>query len=121
MPGDLIFIHDLTVHCVIGIQEWERLTRQEVRLQLELTTDTAAAGASDRIDQTIDYKVLTKQIIAHAEGSACLLVEALAEQVAAICLNHPLVAAVQVTVEKPGALRHARSVGVTIQRARPAG
>ncbi|MBF0614724.1 MAG: dihydroneopterin aldolase [Magnetococcales bacterium] len=118
MPDDLIRISDLTVHCVIGIQEWERLTRQEVRITLTLTTDTRSAGTSDRIDDTIDYKALTKQIIAHAEHSTCLLVEALAEQIATLCLTHPRVEAVQVTVEKPGALRYARSVGVTIKRCR---
>lgn len=116
MADDLIFIRDLTVHCVIGIQEWERLTKQEVRINLELTTDTRRAGRSDRIEETIDYKALTKRIIAHAEGSACQLVEALAEQIAALCLEHPQIEAVRVKLEKPGALRHARSVGVCIRR-----
>ncbi|MBF0629148.1 MAG: dihydroneopterin aldolase [Magnetococcales bacterium] len=118
MSSDHIFIRDLRVHCVIGIQEWERLTRQEVCINLELCTDTRQAGKSDRIDDTVDYKTLTKQIIAHAEGAGCFLVEALAEQIAQLCLQHPRIQSVRVAVEKPGALRFTRSVGVAIQRAK---
>ncbi|GAB0055823.1 Dihydroneopterin triphosphate 2'-epimerase [Candidatus Magnetaquicoccaceae bacterium FCR-1] len=118
MACDQIFIRDLLVRCIIGIQEWERHTLQDVVIQLELTTDTARAGVSDNIDDAVDYKRLTKKIIAHAEGSACWLVEALAEQIAAICLEHPRVEAARVSVEKPGALRFARTVGVTILRRR---
>ncbi|MBF0417295.1 MAG: dihydroneopterin aldolase [Magnetococcales bacterium] len=118
MACDQIFIRDLLVRCIIGIQAWERHTVQDVVIQLELTTDTTRAGASDRIEDAVDYKKLTKRIVAHAEAAACQLVEALAEQIAAICLEHPLVEAVRVSVEKPGALRFARTVGVTIERRR---
>ncbi|MEO5345193.1 MAG: dihydroneopterin aldolase [Magnetococcus sp. YQC-9] len=116
MARDRIFIRDLLLRCVIGIQEWERHTLQDVVIHLELGTDTARAGESDRIEDAVDYKKLTKKIIAHVEASSCQLVEALAEQIAAICLDHPLVETVRVSVEKPGALRFARSVGVTIER-----
>lgn len=118
MHSDQILIRDLQVHCTIGIQEWERLTRQAVLINLELFTDSSQAGQSDRIEDTVNYKSLSKQIIAHAEGSACFLVEALAEQISGLCLEHPRVQAVRVTVEKPGALRFARSVGISILRSR---
>ncbi|MBF0272612.1 MAG: dihydroneopterin aldolase [Magnetococcales bacterium] len=118
MDSDQILIRDLQVSCIIGIQEWERHTRQEVLINLELDTDTTQAGQSDRIDDTVNYKTLTKQIIAHTEHSACFLVEALAEQISRLCLDHPLVQGVRVTVEKPGALRFARSVGVSIRRSK---
>ncbi len=119
MTSDHIFIRDLQVHCVIGIQEWERLTKQDVLINLELTIDATQAGQSDRIEDTVNYKSLTRQIIAHAENSSCFLVEALAEQISQICLQHARVEAVRVEVEKPGALRFARSVGIAIHRTRP--
>ncbi|MBF0163636.1 MAG: dihydroneopterin aldolase [Magnetococcales bacterium] len=120
MACDQIFIRDLLARCIIGIQEWERHTVQDVVIQLELTTDTAQAGASDRIADAVDYKTLTKKIIAHVEASSCQLVEALAEQIATLCLEHPRVEAARVSVEKPGALRFARTVGVSILRRRAA-
>ncbi len=113
---DRIIIRDLLVRCIIGIQEWERHTLQDVLLNLTLFTDTKQAGQSDQIEDAVDYKKLTKAIMIFAEQSTFFLVEALAEQVARICLEHPRVATVQVTVEKPGALRFTKSVGVQIQR-----
>ncbi|MBF0125858.1 MAG: dihydroneopterin aldolase [Magnetococcales bacterium] len=116
---DSIVIRDLLVRCVIGLQEWERNTLQDVLINLTLFTDTRAAGESDRIEDAVDYKALTKQIIAFTGQSAFFLVEALAERIARICLEHPRVLKVRVEVEKPGALRFARSAGVRIQRQRP--
>ncbi len=116
---DRIRIEDLLLRCIIGVNEWEREQKQDVLLTITLTTDTRAAGRSDRIEDTVNYRSLTKRIIEQVEASQFLLVEALAESVAALCLNDPKVAAVEVRVEKPGALRFARSVGVTVTRARP--
>ncbi|MBF0342190.1 MAG: dihydroneopterin aldolase [Magnetococcales bacterium] len=118
MDCDQIFIRDLQVSSIIGIQPWERTTRQEVLINLELDTDITQAGQSDRIEDAIDYKTLTKGIIAHVESATCHLVETLAEQIGRLCLEHPRVAAVRVTLEKPGALRFTRSVGVSIRRVR---
>ncbi|MBF0182698.1 MAG: dihydroneopterin aldolase [Magnetococcales bacterium] len=116
---DRIVIRDLLVRCVIGIQEWERNTRQDVLINLTLYTDTRAPGQSDRIGDAVDYKKLTKKIITRTEQSQFFLVEALAEEIARVALEHPLVRQTRVTVEKPGALRFARSVGVSIRRVRP--
>lgn len=115
---DRIVIRDLLVRCVIGVQEWERHTRQDVLISLTLCTDTAAAGRSDAIGDTVDYKRLGKRVMAFAETSSFFLVEALAEGIAGLCLEDPRVQRVRVKVEKPGALRFARSVGVRIQRGR---
>jgi len=115
---DRIHIHDLLLRTIIGINEEERRNRQDVLLNLVLYADTHAAGRSDQIDDAVNYRTLTKRIIGLVEGSQFYLVEKLAAEVAALCLDDPRVERVTVTVEKPGALRFARSVGVQIDRAR---
>lgn len=115
---DRIRIKDLTVRCVIGITEDERRDRQDVLINVVLTTDTRKAGASDRLEDAVNYRTLNKRILHHVESSKHQLVETLAERIADICLTDPRVQHVEVTVEKPGALRFARSVGVEIARSR---
>ncbi|MBF0454134.1 MAG: dihydroneopterin aldolase [Magnetococcales bacterium] len=115
---DKIDIRDLQLRCVIGIQEWERKTLQDVLINLTLTTDLSAAGESDNIEDTVNYKTLCKQIITMTEGSSFFLVERLAEEIARLALGDERVESVRVSVEKPGALRFSRSVGVTIERSR---
>ena len=117
-PLDRIKIRDLRLRCVIGVQEWERDILQDVRIHVVLHADLSLAGHSDRIEETINYKTLCKAIIALTEHSRFFLVEALAEQIAALCLADLRVQRVKVTVEKPGALRFARTVGVTLRRSR---
>ena len=119
--GDRIEIKDLLLRCIIGINAQERKARQDVLLNIVLWTDTRAAAARDDIDQTVNYRTVTKEIIAHVEASQHLLVETLAERVAEICLQDPRVRRARVSVEKPGALRFARSVGVRIERTRTSG
>ena len=115
---DRIRIEDLSLRCIIGVNDWERTQKQEVLIHITLETDTRAAGRSDRIEDTVNYRSLTKKVIEHVEASSYFLVEALAESIAAICLTDPRVSAVEVGVDKPGALRFARSVGVAITRRR---
>jgi FolB domain-containing protein len=115
---DRILISDLLVRCTIGVHEEERREKQDVVLNLAITTDLRKAGRSDRLDDALDYSVLKKKILSMAENSRFFLVEALAETVADICLEDPDVLEVQVRVEKPAALRFARSVGVEITRER---
>jgi len=115
---DRIFIRDLLVRCVIGLTEEERRERQDVRIGLVLSADLRVAGKSDHVEDSVNYRDLKKQILAHVERSSFHLMEALAEQVAAICLSYARVRRVQVTIEKPTALRFARTVGVRITRAR---
>lgn len=113
---DRILIHDLLVRCVIGVREEERREKQDVVINLALSMDLRKAGKSDAVSDTLDYRAVKKRIIALAENSRYRLVEALAEAVAALCLEYPDVKQVQVRLEKPGALRFARSVGVEITR-----
>jgi FolB domain-containing protein len=115
---DQIEIKDLLLRTVIGLTDAERRDRQDVLINLVLETDTRAAGHSDDVNDALNYRTLTKRVIALVEGSAFYLVEKLAEEIARLCLAEPRAQRVRVTVEKPGALRFARSVGVTIERSR---
>nr|CRH07926.1 Difunctioal dihydroneopterin aldolase; dihydroneopterin triphosphate 2'-epimerase [Candidatus Magnetococcus massalia] len=117
---DRIDIEDLHLRCVIGIHDWERKITQDVIVGVTLFADLRAAGASDDIADTVDYKTTTKAIIKMVESSSFQLVEALAEEVATLCLENSRVMRCRIAVQKPGALRFARTVGVTIERSRPA-
>ena len=115
---DKILIIDLLVHCVIGVNEDERRDKQDVIINLTLYADLHKPGKSDKFEDTVDYRSIKKQVISAVENSSYYLIEALAERIAEICLKNPLVQKVRVTVEKPAALRFARSVGVEITRER---
>lgn len=115
---DRIVISDLLVRSIIGVRDDERNNRQDVVINLSLEVDLGKAGRSDRLEDSVDYRALNKKIVSMAEGSAFHLVEALAQAVADICLEHPAIREARVRVEKPGALRFARSVGVEITRGR---
>lgn len=116
MNRDHIYIRDLKLRCLIGIYPEERRERQDVVINVVLETDLAPAAASDRIEDAVDYKGIKKQIIALVEGSAFQLIETLADRVAALALADARVRRVTVTVDKPGALRFARSVAVEMSR-----
>ncbi len=117
---DHILIRDLLARCIIGVREEERRHKQDVVINLVLSVDLRPAGKSDQLSDSVDYSTLKKRILAHVEQSHYSLVEALAEAVAGICLQEPAVRRVKVRVEKPGALRFARSVGVEIVRRKEA-
>jgi D-erythro-7,8-dihydroneopterin triphosphate epimerase len=116
--ADQIQIRDLQLRTIIGINEEERRDRQDVVINIVLCADTRAAGASDDIDDAVNYRTVTKRVIKLVEESQFCLVERLAAEIAAICLQDPRVESASVRVEKPGALRFARSVGVEIHRTR---
>ena len=116
--NDTILIRDLLLRAIIGINDDERRERQDVLINIRLTTDTTAAAASDEIADAVNYRTIAKSIIEMVEGSAFCLVERLAEEIARICLRDVRVSRAQVTVEKPTALRFAGSVGLTIERSR---
>lgn len=116
--SDRILIRDLLVRGVVGVNEWERRVRQDILIDIDLYADLAPAGSSDDIDDTVNYKEISKAVIDLVEKSRRFTVEALAADIAEICLGFPKTNSVRVRVEKPGALRFARSVGVEIQRTR---
>ncbi len=113
---DTIQIENLTVRTVIGILDRERDRHQEVCLQLTLWTDIRPAGKSDKIEDAVDYRSLTKKIIEHVAASSCFLIERLAEEIARLVLDEKGVEAVRLKVEKPGALRHTSTVAIEIFR-----
>jgi D-erythro-7,8-dihydroneopterin triphosphate epimerase len=115
---DRISIRDLKISCIIGLNEEERVKKQDVLINLALYADLSKACHSDRIEDSVDYKAIKRQIIDFVEVSSYLLIEKLAEKIADLCLKHPLIMHVDVTVDKPGALRFARSVGVEISRSK---
>lgn len=115
---DRILIKDLMLRCVIGVNAEERRERQDVVINITLETDLSKAGHSDTLADTVDYKALKKRVLKLVESSQFLLVEALAENIARLALEDPRVTRATVRVEKPGALRFARSVGVEIVRER---
>lgn len=115
---DKIIISDILIRCIIGVRDEERRERQDVTISIVLSTDLRRAGETDRLEDTIDYSALKRRVVEMAETSGFLLIEALAERVAQICLEDSRVIEVRVRVEKPTALRYARSVGVEITRTR---
>jgi D-erythro-7,8-dihydroneopterin triphosphate epimerase len=118
MP-DFIEINDLLLRTIIGINDEERVNRQDVLINLRLETDLRPAATTDDIADAVNYRTICKQMIDFVEGSQFLLVERLAEEIATLCLADERVTSVRVRVDKPGALRFARSVGVEIERHRP--
>jgi dihydroneopterin aldolase/D-erythro-7,8-dihydroneopterin triphosphate epimerase len=113
---DQIMIRDLQFRCIIGVDADERREKQDVLAQIVLEADLSRAGRSDDIADTVDYKKIKKRILRMAEGSSFYLIEALAQSIAETCLENGRVQRVEVVVEKPGALRFARTVAVRIVR-----
>jgi len=115
---DKVFINDLSARGIIGINDWEREKPQEILITIEMSADLHHAGQSDDIADCVNYRTVAKKVQAHAETAQRLTVEALAADLARICLAEPGVVKVRVRVEKPGAVRFSRSVGVEIERSR---
>jgi dihydroneopterin aldolase/D-erythro-7,8-dihydroneopterin triphosphate epimerase len=121
MELDQIHIKDLSVPGIIGINADERVTKQQVLVNATLWADTQPAAASDAIADAVNYRTITKALIGHIEQGEPMLVERLVHELVEICFEmDQSVHEVEMTVEKPGALRHARSVGITIRRQRAA-
>jgi len=113
---DIVFISDLDIDTVIGIFDWEREIRQTVRLNIEMNADIARAAKTDHIDDTLDYKAVAKRMISFVQASEFGLVETLAERCAEIILDEFPVQWLRLRLDKPGAVRGSRSVGVIIER-----
>ena len=116
---DKVLIQNMHIRGILGIHDWERVTPREIVISLTLFTDTRKAAASDDIADCVDYSATAKKIRAHAESAARMTVEALANDIARLCLEDPQVKKVSVRVEKPGAVAECASVGVELERARP--
>jgi len=115
---DKVIIKDLLVRGIIGVNDWERKRAQDILINLTLFTDTRRAGETDSIVDCVNYSTMSKRIQAHAESAERLTVEALANDLVKICFEDKGVQRVILRVEKPGAVRFAKSVGVEIERSR---
>jgi len=115
---DRIYLHGLTTECIIGFIDWERHMPQTLVIDLELPCDCAHAAGSDRVDDTVDYKQVAKRVLAWVGASQFQLLETLAHRLALLLLDEFALAWVRLRVSKPGAIRHSRDVGVSIERTR---
>jgi 7,8-dihydroneopterin aldolase/epimerase/oxygenase len=113
---DKIFLSSLCVECIVGIWEWERRVKQKVIIDLQMATDIRRAAASDRIEDTIDYKRVAKRLLAYVGDSQFNLVETLAENIARVIVTEFGVDWVKVRLNKQVAIRGARDVGIEIER-----
>ena len=115
---DRIYVRNLKCRCILGINPDEREKKQDVVINLVLEADLSDACGSDAIDDTVDYKRVKQRVLALVENSDHFLVERIVERIAETCLEDERVQAVQVSLDKPGALRFAESVAVEIYRSR---
>ncbi|MEW5872588.1 MAG: dihydroneopterin aldolase [Chloroflexota bacterium] len=113
---DQVFITDLVARGIIGVYDHERQEPQDILINITLFTDLRQAGRSDRIEDSVDYHEVARKVQALAENNRRRTVEALAADLAEACLATPGVQRVRLRVEKPGAVRFTRSVGVEIER-----
>ena len=113
---DIIFLGGLEIETIIGIYDWERETKQTVVLDIEMAFDIRQAAKTDDIQYTLDYKAVSKRIIAFVEASQFFLVEKLITEIADIILNEFDTPWVKITLNKKGAIRGASDVGISIER-----
>lgn len=114
---DKVLIRDLSVRGILGINPWERENKQDIVINLVLFTDIREAGLSDSIDDCVNYFSVAQMVQQYAETAQRLTVEALATDIAKLCLEIKGVQHVRVRVEKPEAVQFAQSVGIEIERA----
>jgi dihydroneopterin aldolase len=116
--GDRIFLHGLAIDCIIGFIDWERRVKQTIVLDVEMPVDCARAAQTDEVADTLDYKKVAKRLISFVEESDFKLVETLAHRAALLILAEFGVEWVRLSVNKPGAIRHSKDVGVAVLRTR---
>ena len=113
---DKIFITDLLIRGVIGITEKEREQPQDILVNIIIAADISKAAGTDNVEDSVNYRTVAKKVLAHVETIKRYTVEALAADIASLCLAEPHAQSVTVKVEKPGAVRFSKSVGVEIER-----
>ena len=118
---DRIFIRDLRARCIVGIFPEERSKKQDIEINIVMHADLSKAARTDRIEDTIDYKAIKKSVLALVERSEFFLIERLAGSIADLVLEDAMVERVEITLDKPGALRFARSVAIDLVRTRECG
>jgi dihydroneopterin aldolase len=114
--GDRIFLRGLSVECIIGFIDWERQIKQSVVIDLEIPVDCSQAALTDDVADTVDYKSVSKRVIAFVEASQYKLVETLGHRIAMLILEEFALKWVRISINKPGAIRGSRDVGVMLER-----
>lgn len=114
--NDRIFLTGLSVECIVGIWDWERKVKQTVVIDLEMACDIRQAALSDNIDDTVDYKSVSKRLLSFVADSQYQLVETLTENIARMVITEFSIPWVRVRLNKQGAIRHSRDVGISIER-----
>jgi 7,8-dihydroneopterin aldolase/epimerase/oxygenase len=118
ITGDRIFLRGLECQCIIGFIDWERRVKQKVVLDLEFPTNCTVAAARDEVSDTVDYKRVAKCVLAYVGESQFQLIETLAHNLAMLLLREFSLEWIRVSLNKPGAIRHSRDIGVSIERRR---
>ena len=113
---DIVYLRDLRIETIIGIYDWEREVKQTVVLDIDMESDIARAAATDHIDQALDYKAISKRLIHFVGDSEFQLVETLAERISEVLLEEFKIPWLRLSVNKLGAIRGAKDVGVVIER-----
>lgn len=113
---DIVYIRGLEVKTVIGIYDWEKEIKQKITVDLEMASDVKKGAATDEISEALDYKAVSKRLIAFIEESEMQLIETLAERIAEIVLSEFNVPWLRLSLGKPGAITGSRDVGVIIER-----
>lgn len=113
---DIIYLHGLKIDATIGIWDWEKAIKQTVVIDLDMGADIRKAAASDDVEDTLNYKAVAKRLQQFVGDSSFELVETLAEKIAEIVVSEFDVPWVRVKLNKPGAIRGSRDVGVLIER-----
>jgi 7,8-dihydroneopterin aldolase/epimerase/oxygenase len=116
VAGDRIFLHGLEIECIIGFIEWERRIKQKVVVDLEMPVDCARAAVNDDVVDTLDYKKVAKRTIAFVSESQFKLVETMAHRLALAILQEFGIPWVRLSINKPGAIRGSKDVGVAVER-----
>ena len=117
---DTVFVRGLEVECIIGFIDWERRIKQKVVLDLELPVDCARAAASDDVIDTLDYMSVASRVREFVGQSQFMLVETMAHRLALLRLEEFGMEWIRLSINKPGAVRGSRDVGVSIERRRDA-
>lgn len=115
---DVIYLHDLRIDTTIGVYAWERCVKQTLIVDIDMSTNIRLAAATDQIADTLNYKAVAKRVIAYVEQSQFQLIESLAENIASILLGEFNLTWLRLRINKQGAVRGARDVGVIIERRR---
>src|SRR5215469_8011456 len=116
--ADRIFLRGLALECTIGFIDWERRVKQTVVIDLEIPVDCREAARTDEVANTIDYKAIAKRVIAFVEASEFKLVETLAHRLAMLIIEEFSLPWVRISLNKPGAIRGSRDVGIVLERTR---